>query len=130
MTATQTRMGSETVESRDAQAMEADLAWFLATSAEAQPHTMGGTPPNDDRVAAIVATGLLGLPSAAIEEGVDRAMAVAGRQRGVERVFYYRLDRAAGQLHLTHEWFTDGLSAMKGKPEYARVPASVLPPAL
>ena len=130
MTATQTRMGSETVESRDAQAMEADLAWFLATSAEAQPHTMGGTPPNDDRVAAIVATGLLGLPSAAIEEGVDRAMAVAGRQRGVERVFYYRLDRAVGQLHLTHEWFADGLSAMKGKPEYARVPASVLPPAL
>jgi PAS domain S-box-containing protein len=123
-------MGSETVESPDAQAIEADLAWFLTTSAEAQPHTMGGTPPNDDRVAAIVATGLLGLPSAAIEEGVDRAMAVAGRQRGVERVFYYRIDRAAGQLHLTHEWFTDGLSAMKGKPEYARVPASVLPPPL
>src|SRR5580765_2286434 len=58
----------------------------------------------DDRVAAIVATALLGLPSQAADEAVPRALAAVGLQRGVDRVYYYELDEAAGTLALTHEW--------------------------
>jgi PAS domain S-box-containing protein len=122
--------GAEPAALDGALALQADLAWFRTSSGDAQAPTAGWTPPSDDRVAAIVATGLLGLPSAAIEDGVERALAVAGRQRGVERVFYYRLDQTAGQLHLTHEWCMAGLSGMKGRPDYARIPASVISPPL
>src|SRR5262245_66522158 len=64
---------------------------------------------SDERVAAIVATALLGLPSQAAEEAITRALAAVGRQRGVDRAFYYELDEAAGILTLTYEWSTDGL---------------------
>ena len=56
----------------------------------------------DDRVAAIVATALLGLPSQAADEAVERALAAVGLQRGVDRAFYYQLDEDAGTLALTH----------------------------
>ncbi len=114
----------------DLQALQADLAWFLSSSADGHPPAAGESSFNDDRVAAIVATGLSGLPIAAIEEGVDRALAVVGRQRGVERAFYYRLDPIGGQLDLMHEWCSGGLSGMKGRPHLSRIPASVVPPSL
>jgi formate hydrogenlyase transcriptional activator len=109
--------------------LSADLAWFLSSP-------VGGvegsnrSPLNDDRVAAIVATGLSGLPIAAIEEGVDRALAVVGRRRGVERAFYYRLDTMAAQFHLTHEWSSAGRAGMKGRSDYEHLPTSIVPPQL
>ncbi len=51
----------------------------------------------DDRVAAIVATALLGLPSQFADEAISRALAAVGPQRGVDRAFYYELDEAAGR---------------------------------
>ena len=83
---------------------------------------------SDDRVAAIVATALLGLPSQAAEEAIARALAAVGLQRGVDRAFYYELDEAGGALTLTHEWSTDGLRPMKGLPQFARMSLEVLPP--
>src|SRR5262245_48240768 len=58
----------------------------------------------DDRVAAIVATALLGLPSRVADEAIARALAAVGLQRGVDRVYYYDLDEAGGELALAHEW--------------------------
>ena len=75
---------------------------------------------SDDRVAAIVATALLGIPSSAVDEAITRALAAAGLQRGVDRAFYYQLDEAAGTLALTYEWHAPGLRAMKPSPQFAR----------
>jgi formate hydrogenlyase transcriptional activator len=82
----------------------------------------------DDRVAAIVATALLGLPSQAADEAITRALAAVGLQRGVDRAFYYELDEAAGTLSLTHEWHASALRAMKGLPQFATMPLNILPP--
>jgi PAS domain S-box-containing protein len=81
----------------------------------------------DDRVAAIVATALLGLPSQVADEAISRALAAVGLQRGVDRAFYYELDEIAGALALTHEWHAAHLRAMKGLPQFARMPLAVLP---
>jgi formate hydrogenlyase transcriptional activator len=81
----------------------------------------------DDRVAAIVATALLGLPSQAADEAITRALAAIGLQRGIDRAFYYQLDEAAGLLALTHEWHTPALRPMKPLPHFASMPLDVLP---
>src|SRR5580704_3904737 len=99
---------------------DADLAWFLNASG-AGDRGEDRRPLNDDRLAAIVATGLSGLPIASVPEGVDRALALVGHQRGVERAFYYRLDAGAGELELTHEWSCAGMVGMKTRADYARV---------
>src|ERR1700722_4785360 len=91
---------------------DADLAWFLNASG-AGDRTEDRRPLNDDRLAAIVATGLSGLPIASVPEGVDRALALVGHQRGVKRAFYYRLDAAAGELELTHEGSCAGMGGRK-----------------
>jgi formate hydrogenlyase transcriptional activator len=108
---------------------DADLAWFLSASG-AGDRTGDRRPLNDDRLAAIVATGLSGLPIASVPEGVDRALALVGHQRGVQRAFYYRLDAGAGELELTHEWSCVGIVDMKTRGDYVRVPASVVTPEL
>jgi PAS domain S-box-containing protein len=110
-------------------ATDSNLAWFL-TASGAGGRTSDRQPLNDDRLAAIVATGLSGLPVASVPEGVDRALALVGHQRGVERAFYYRLDAAAGELELAHEWSSAGMVGMKSRADYARVPASVVTPQL
>jgi PAS domain S-box-containing protein len=82
---------------------------------------------DDDRVAAIVATALLGLPSRFADEAIDRALAAVGLQRGVDRAFYYELNEAAGTLAMTHEWHAAHVRSMKNLPQYARLPLDVLP---
>ncbi len=82
---------------------------------------------SDDRVAAIVATALLGLPSRAADEAITRALAAVGLQRGVDRAFYYELDETARTLALTHEWHAAGMRAMKAAPRFARMSLDVLP---
>ena len=82
----------------------------------------------DDRVAAIVATALLGLPSRVADEAISRALAAVGLQRGVDRAFYYELDERAGTLSLTHEWCAAHLRGMKARPEFASMPLAILPP--
>jgi PAS domain S-box-containing protein len=82
----------------------------------------------DDRVAAIVATALLGLPSRAADEAIARALAAVGLQRGVDRAFYYQLDEAARTLALTHEWHTAELGSMKPRAKFASMPLDILPP--
>ena len=82
---------------------------------------------SDDRVAAIVATALLGLPSRAADEAITRALAAVGLQRGVDRAFYYELDETARTLVLTHEWQAPGLRAMKAVPRFAIMSLDVLP---
>ncbi|HZL21518.1 MAG TPA: sigma 54-interacting transcriptional regulator, partial [Polyangia bacterium] len=115
------------VDGRGGAEMDGDLAWFLIASGAGE-RTNDRRPLSDDRLAAIVATGLSGLPIASVPEGVDRALALVGHQRGVERAFYYRLD--AGELELTHEWSGAGMVGMKTRADYARVPASVVTPQL
>ena len=77
----------------------------------------------DDRVAAIVATALLGLPSKAADEAITRALAAVGLQRGVDRAFYYQLDDKAGLLTLTHEWHAPGDARDESRPQ-VRAPAA------
>ena len=131
MTATSELPGREIDldDGRGGAAMDADLAWFLSASGAGE-RSNDRRPPSDDRLAAIVATGLSGLPIASVPEGVDRALALVGHQRGVERAFYYRLDAGAGELELTHEWSCAGMVGMKTRADYARVPASVVTPQL
>jgi formate hydrogenlyase transcriptional activator len=95
--------------------------------------SLAGVPPatdeiRDDRVAAIVATGLLTLPGAGIDEVIRQALAAVGLQRGVDRAYYYRLDEAAGVIELTHEWCPPELRSLGGLPQYARMPLDLLPP--
>ena len=82
---------------------------------------------DDDRVAAIVATALLGLPSKAVDEAITRALAAVGLQRDVDRAFYYQLDDKAGVLTLTHEWHAPELRAMKAAPKFAHLRLDLLP---
>jgi len=82
----------------------------------------------DDRVAAIVATALLGLPSQAADEAITRSLAAVGLQRGVDRVFYYELDQTSRTLLLAHEWHTAAVRPMKPRPHFARMPLDILPP--
>ncbi len=94
---------------------------------------LAGTPPmadeiGDDRVAAIVATGLLTLPTTGIDEVIRRALAAVGLQRGVDRAYYSRLDEAAGAIELTHEWHVPAVSPLGNMPKYARMPLELLPP--
>jgi len=81
----------------------------------------------DDRVAAIVATALLGLPSQAADEAIRRALAAVGLQRGVDRAFYYELNEAAGTLALAHEWHAPTLRPMKPVSKFASIQLDVLP---
>jgi PAS domain S-box-containing protein len=81
----------------------------------------------DDRVAAIVATALLALPSNAVDEPITRALAAVGLQRGVDRAFYYRLESEARALVLTHEWHEPGMRPLGGVQRFSRLPLEVLP---
>jgi PAS domain S-box-containing protein len=83
---------------------------------------------DDDRVAAIVATALLGLPSQAVNEAITRALAAVGLQRGVDRAFYYQLDEDGRVLTLAHEWHAPAMRAMKDVPKFARLQLDLLPP--
>ena len=94
---------------------------------------LAGMPPgtgeiSDDRVAAMVATGLLTLPSSALDELIRHALAAVGLQRGVDRAYYYRLDEAAGSIALTHEWHAPGLTPLGAVSKYAQMPMALLPP--
>jgi PAS domain S-box-containing protein len=82
----------------------------------------------DDRVAAIVATALLGLPSHVADETITRALAAVGLQRGVDRAFYYELDEGSRTLVLAHEWHTSTVNPMKPRPKFASIGLDVLPP--
>src|SRR5579862_8697499 len=84
---------------------------------------------SDDRVAAIVATGLLTLPTTGIDGVIRLALAAVGLQRGVDRAYYYRLDEAAGTIELTHEWHAPEVGALGSVPKYARMTLDLLPPA-
>ena len=81
----------------------------------------------DDRVAAIVATALLGIPSSA----VDEAIRARSRRRVCSGASIARsttqLDEAAGKLALTYEWHTPALRAMKPMPQFAAMTLDVLP---
>ena len=81
----------------------------------------------DDRVAAIVATALLGLPSQAADEAITRALAAVGLQRGVDRAFYYELNETTASLTLAHEWHAPTVRPMKPVDKFARIPLDVLP---
>ena len=109
--------------------LERELGWFTSGLSIVSAPPEADAPGADDRIAAIVATGLLSLPIEAVDEGVERALAVIGLCRDVDRAFYYRLDQAAERLSLTHEWGAPGARPMKGLPEYSELPLSVLPPA-
>ena len=96
--------------------------------------SLAGVPPSaddisDDRVAAIVATGLLTLPTTAIDEVIRQSLAAVGLQRGVDRAYYYRLDEAAGTIELTHEWHAPELGSLGDVPKYARMTLDLLPAA-
>jgi formate hydrogenlyase transcriptional activator len=98
---------------------------------------LAGTPPgrgttgeiSDDRVAAIVAIGLLTLPTSALDEIIRHALAAVGLQRGVDRAYYYRLDEPAGSIALTHEWHAPGLRPLGAVPRYTQMPLALLPAA-
>jgi PAS domain S-box-containing protein len=81
----------------------------------------------DDRVAAVVATALLSLPSEGSDDVVRRALAAVSLQRDVERAFYYRFNEPAGAIELTHEWHAPGLGSLGAVPKYARMPLDLLP---
>ena len=82
----------------------------------------------DDRVAAIVATALLALPSRVADEAITRALAAVGLQRGVDRAMYYELNDDAGTMTLTNEWHAPHVRPLKAHPTYGRMPLDVLPP--
>jgi formate hydrogenlyase transcriptional activator len=96
--------------------------------------SLTGAPPaaacdiGDEGVAAMVATGLLTLPTTGHDEVIRLALAAVGLQRGVERAYYYRLDEAAGLLELTHEWYAPALGPLGGHARYARLTLDLLPP--
>ena len=81
----------------------------------------------DDRVAAVVATALLSLPSEGSDDVIRRALAAVSLQRDVERAFYYRLNEPAGAIELTHEWHAPGMRPLGAVPKYARMPLDLLP---
>jgi PAS domain S-box-containing protein len=104
-----------------------ELQWLagilpIGSGSEAYEHV------TDDRVAAIVATALLGLPSRVADEAITRAFAAVGLQRGVDRAFYYELDEAAGTLALAHEWHAPSVNPMKPVAKFASIALEVLPP--
>jgi formate hydrogenlyase transcriptional activator len=95
--------------------------------------SLTGAPPSaadssDDAVAAIVATGLLTLPTSGLDEVIRQALAAVGLQRSVERAYYYRLDETASLLELTHEWHMPELRPLGDHPRYARMTLELLPP--
>jgi formate hydrogenlyase transcriptional activator len=96
--------------------------------------SLAGVPPavddiSDDRVSAIVATGLLTLPTTAIDEVIRQSLAAVGLQRGVDRAYYYRLDEASGTIELTHEWHVPEMGSLGDVPKYARMTLDLLPAA-
>jgi formate hydrogenlyase transcriptional activator len=96
--------------------------------------SLAGMPPtatdiSDDRVAAIVATGLLTLPTTGIDDVIRQALAAVGLQRNVDRAYYYRLDETAGQLELTHEWHAPELGPLGSHARYTRMALDLLPAA-
>jgi PAS domain S-box-containing protein len=84
-------------------------------------------PLSHDRVAALVATGLIRAAADAIDETIARALARVGQHVGAERAYYYRLDGATRAFGLTHEWQAEGLRPMRAVPRYAALPVSILP---
>jgi PAS domain S-box-containing protein len=95
--------------------------------------SLTGAPPlgadvGDEGVAAIVATGLLTLPSAGLDEVIRHALAAVGLQRGVDRAYYYRVDEAAALLELTHEWHAPELRPLADQERYVRMTLDLLPP--
>jgi PAS domain S-box-containing protein len=95
--------------------------------------SLTGAPPSagaigDDAVAAIVATGLLTLPTTGLDEVIRHSLAAVGLQRGVDRAYYYRLDETAALLELTHEWHVAELGPLGAHPRYRRMTVDLLPP--
>jgi formate hydrogenlyase transcriptional activator len=88
---------------------------------------MSRTDASNDRVAALIATELLGDPSQAT---ITRAFEQVGLHRGVERAYYYRLDEAAGAFELVNEWHPSERPAMGAIDRFARLPLAILPEAL
>jgi PAS domain S-box-containing protein len=108
-------------------ALAEELAWLLA-QLPGEVRNLGPGAAGDDRVAAIVATALLALPAERSDEAITRAMAAVGLQRNVDRVFYYRLDEAAGEVVLTHEWHAAAVRPLRGAPKFVQMALEVLPP--
>jgi PAS domain S-box-containing protein len=104
-----------------------ELAWLLA-QLPGESRAYGADDIDDDRVAAIVATALLALPADRSDEAISRAMAAVGLQRKVDRVFYYRLDEAAGEVVLTHEWHAEAVRPLRSAPKFVQMGVDVLPP--
>jgi PAS domain S-box-containing protein len=111
------------------QALRRHLSWLAGGLAGAVAGPAGGAP-GEERVSALVAIGLLGLPARALDEGVERALAAGALRVQALRAVYYRLDEAAGALLLSHEWHADGQPPMKGVPLYGEVPVAAVPPPL
>jgi PAS domain S-box-containing protein len=109
--------------------LERELGWFASGLAIVSTLPAPDSPGADDRIASIVATGLLSLPMEAVGEGIERALAVIGLRRAADRAFYYRIDAAAQQLTLVHEWQAAGRREMKALPQFATLPMATLPPA-
>jgi PAS domain S-box-containing protein len=109
--------------------VERALAWFTSGLSIVSALPPPAVPLDDDRIAAILATGLLGLPFEAMDEGVNRALAVLGIHLEVDRAFYYRADEAAGRLTMTHEWASPGVRPMKPLPEFSDLPIALIPAA-
>jgi len=110
-------------------ALAEELAWLAAL----MPGERSFGPSDaigDDRVAAIVATALLALPFDKADEAIARSMAAVGLQRGVDRVFYYRLDEIANDVTLTHEWQIEGVRPLGTVPRFATMALDVMPPPL
>jgi formate hydrogenlyase transcriptional activator len=109
-------------------ALALELQWLGGVAPLDSEGTAPRSPIDDGRVAAIVATALLSLPSDAVDEAITRALAAVGLQRDVERAFYYRLDAEVGAFVLTHEWHRPGRRPLKAVPAFARLPLTLLPP--
>jgi PAS domain S-box-containing protein len=109
-------------------ALARELQWLGGVALLGGEGGVPAAPVNDARVAAVVATALLSLPSDAVDEAITRALAAVALQRNVERAFYYRLDAEAAALVLTHEWHGSARRALAGVPQFARLPLGLLPP--
>jgi PAS domain S-box-containing protein len=113
----------------DGEALRRHLSWLAGGLAGAAAGPAGGAL-GEDRISALVAIGLLGLPARALDEGVERALAAGALRVRALRAVYYRLDAGSGALLLSHEWHAAGQPPMKGLPLYGEVPVAAVPPPL
>jgi len=109
-------------------ALARELQWLGGVAPITGEETAPSSPVDDGRVAAVVATALLALPTDAVDEAIRRALAAVGLQRDVERAFYYRLDADDGAFSLTHDWHRPGRRALAAVPSFRRLPLTLLPP--